>query len=95
MLAEFSRNVGRGFFRGGLLNEGRCGLGGNHRIIIPPLFTFPCPTRTHIHTHAVEHSPFPPLTRESLKGEFNPQLGVGGYLQPLQMVLFTFYKDCL
>lgn len=49
-----------GLFRGGLLNEGRCGLEGNHRIIIPPLLTFFCPTHTHTdpHTHIpVEHSP--------------------------------------
>ena len=51
----------------GAFLEGRCGPGGNHRIIIPLLLTFFLPTHTHTHTHAlytdphthipVEHSP--------------------------------------
>lgn len=90
-----------GLFRGGLLNEGRCGLRGNHRIIIPPLLTFFLPTHTHTvlrstHTFLWNILRCTTIKGRKFKGEFNPQLGSGGYLQPSQMVLFTFYKDlCL
>jgi len=86
-----------GLFRGGRLNEGRCGLRGNHKIIIPPLLTFFFPTHTHTnHTQIysqipLEHSPLYDHQGGKFKGEFNPQLESGGYLQPLQMVLFTFF----
>lgn len=64
------------------------------------LLRFP---NTHRHTpsHRLTHSSgtfsaVRPSRGEHLRGEFNPQLWRGGYLQPSQMVLFTFYKDlCL
>lgn len=43
-----------GLFRGGLLDESRCSLRGNHRIIIPPLLTF-FPLQ---HTHTVYTDPY-------------------------------------
>lgn len=77
-----------GLFRGGLLNEGRCGPGGNHRIIIPPLLTFFCPARTHTHTHTAFHRSRHTFQRNILrgttdegrkfKGKFNPQLRSAG-----------------
>lgn len=55
-----------GLFKGSLLSKGRCGLEGNHRIIIPPLLAFSFPTHTHphhtwIHTHKPSKGTFSAL----------------------------------
>lgn len=70
-----------GLFRGGLLNEGRCGPGGNHRIIIPPLLTFFFPRHTHTpytdpHAHSSgTFSAVRPSRGESLRGNLTPSCG--------------------
>lgn len=82
-----------GLFRGGLFNGGRCSPRGNHKIIIPSLLTYVPPTHTlkPIHTHIPEErSRLWDHQGGNLKG-IDPPAGGHGYLQPLQMVLFTFY----
>lgn len=63
-----------------------------HRCL-PFFFSF-FPTHTHGSAHTFQWNI---LRCTTIKGEkVNPQLENGGYLQPSQMVLFTFYKDlCL
>ena len=102
MLAECSRNVGRGFLEEACSTRADVAsgeiTGSSFHRCLP--FSF-----QHAHTHTVLRSTHTFLWNilrcttikgRKFKGEFNPQLGSGGYLQPSQMVLFTFYKDlCL
>lgn len=65
----------------------------DHHSTVAYLFFF-FPTHTHGSAHTFQWNI---LRCTTIKGEkVNPQLENGGYLQPSQMVLFTFYKDlCL
>lgn len=81
-------------FRGGLLSGGRCGLGGNHRIIIPSLLTFfserTCIRHFHTHRHTFQWE------GESLRDNLTPSCGArlpptltDGFIYFLQGFMFV------